>query len=96
LRFDQAAWDRGFSPVKGGLEKTGPRWVSRVFAFQNAGAIANCARPTAVMRDKDGKELGTVNLTDAPSGVLMRVDLTGLSACCPCAPGSSVRVVATR
>ncbi len=32
----------------------------------------------AVLKDKDGKEVGTVDLTDTPSGVLMRLDLTAV------------------
>ena len=32
----------------------------------------------AVLKDKDGKEVGTVDLTDTPNGVLMRLDLTAV------------------
>ncbi len=32
----------------------------------------------AVLKDKDGKEVGTVDLTGTPSGVLMRLDLTAV------------------
>jgi Cu-Zn family superoxide dismutase len=32
----------------------------------------------AVLKDKDGKEVGTVELTGTPSGVLMRLDLTAV------------------
>jgi len=32
----------------------------------------------AVLKDKDGKEVGTVDLTDTPNGVLMHLDLTAV------------------
>jgi Cu-Zn family superoxide dismutase len=32
----------------------------------------------AVLKDKDGKEVGKVDFTDTPSGVLMRLDLTAV------------------
>src|SRR5262245_62554335 len=34
----------------------------------------------AVLKDKDGKEVGKVELTDTPSGVLMRLTLDGVPA----------------
>jgi superoxide dismutase, Cu-Zn family len=33
---------------------------------------------SAVLKDKDGKEVGNVAFTDTPSGVLMRLDLTAV------------------
>jgi Cu-Zn family superoxide dismutase len=33
---------------------------------------------SAVLEDKDGKEVGKVDLSDTPSGVLMRLDLTAV------------------
>ncbi len=35
-------------------------------------------KATAVLKDKDGKEVGKVELTDTPSGVLMRLDLSAV------------------
>jgi Cu-Zn family superoxide dismutase len=35
-------------------------------------------KASAVLKDKDGKEVGKVELTDTPSGVLMRLSLDGV------------------
>jgi Cu-Zn family superoxide dismutase len=35
-------------------------------------------KASAVLKDKDGKEVGKVELTDTPSGVLMRLTLDGV------------------
>ena len=35
-------------------------------------------KATALLKDKDGKEVGKVELTDTPSGVLMRLTLDGV------------------
>src|SRR6185503_17396246 len=35
-------------------------------------------KASAVLKDKDGKEVGKVELTDSPSGVLMRLTLDGI------------------
>jgi superoxide dismutase, Cu-Zn family len=40
--------------------------------------LAAADKASAVLKDKDGKEVGTVELTDTPSGVLMHVDLTAV------------------
>jgi Cu-Zn family superoxide dismutase len=40
--------------------------------------VAAADTASAVLKDKDGKEVGTVQLTDTPSGVLMRLDLTAV------------------
>jgi Cu-Zn family superoxide dismutase len=39
---------------------------------------ALAADTAAVLKDKDGKEVGKVDFTDTPSGVLMRLDLTAV------------------
>jgi len=53
------------------------------FVASLIGAALLCATPTlaadkasAVLKDADGKEVGKAALTDTPSGVLIRLDLT--------------------
>jgi Cu-Zn family superoxide dismutase len=41
--------------------------------------LAQAADTSTTLKDKDGKQVGTVTLTNTPNGVLMRFDLTGLS-----------------
>ena len=36
-------------------------------------------KASAVLKDKDGKEVGKVELTDTPSGVLIRLTLDGIT-----------------
>jgi Cu-Zn family superoxide dismutase len=45
-------------------------------AFATPAVAADTAH--AVLEDKDGKEVGKVDFTDTPSGVLMRLDLTAV------------------
>ena len=35
-------------------------------------------KASAVLKDKDGKEVGKVELTDTPNGVVMRLSLDGV------------------
>ena len=50
-------------------------------------------KASAVLKDKDGKEVGNVELTDTPSGVLMRLTLDGPArrSCLPCARDRQMR-----
>ena len=51
-------------------------------------------KASAVLKDKDGKEVGKVELTDTPSGVLMRLDARRRSSRrsrLPCACGRQMR-----
>ena len=43
-------------------------------------------KASAVLKDKDGKEVGQVELTETPSGVLLRLTLDGDSSWRPCLP----------
>jgi Cu-Zn family superoxide dismutase len=44
------------------------------------GSPASAAdKASAVLKDRDGKEVGKVELTDTPSGVLLRLSLDGVS-----------------
>jgi Cu-Zn family superoxide dismutase len=46
-----------------------------------ASSLASAAGSTStVLKDKDGKKIGTAELTDTPNGVLIRLDLTGVPA----------------
>jgi Cu-Zn family superoxide dismutase len=47
-----------------------------VLAFGSSAYAADKA--SAVLKDKDGKEVGKVELTDTPSGVLIRLTLDGV------------------
>lgn len=60
--------------------------MNRMFAFATllAATLALCTSANAadkasvVLKDKDGKEVGKVELTDAPGGVLLRLTLDGI------------------
>jgi len=59
--------------------------VKSVFAASLIGTVLLCASPgqaadkaSAVLKDADGKEVGKATLTDTPSGVLIRLDLTSV------------------
>jgi Cu-Zn family superoxide dismutase len=53
-----------------------------LFACVAAGLALPAAAETAsaILKDKDGKEVGTASLTDTPNGVLIRLDLTAVPA----------------
>lgn len=46
----------------------------------SAGAAMAADPATAILKDKDGKEVGKATLTDTPNGVLIRLDLTAAPA----------------
>ena len=50
-------------------------------------------KASAVLKDKDGKEVGKAELTDTPSGVLMRLTSRrpARRSCLPCARGRQMR-----
>jgi Cu-Zn family superoxide dismutase len=50
-----------------------------VVSAQAAGQVAGGAPTTAAIKGADGKDLGSATLTDAPHGVLVRVELKGLT-----------------
>jgi superoxide dismutase, Cu-Zn family len=54
--------------------------VAALLAMTLAGVSPALAvdKASAVLKDKDGKEVGKVELTDTPSGVLMRLTLDGV------------------
>jgi len=52
--------------------------VVAVLGLVLAMPLAAADKASAVLKDKDGKEVGTVELTDTPSGVLMRLQLTAV------------------
>jgi Cu-Zn family superoxide dismutase len=59
---------------------TGKFTVATLVAMTLADAAPALAadKASAVLKDKDGKEVGKVELTDTPSGVLMRLNLDGI------------------
>jgi Cu-Zn family superoxide dismutase len=53
--------------------------IAALFAVGLASSAYAVDKARAVLKDKDGKEVGKVELTDTPSGVLMRLNLDGVS-----------------
>ena len=52
--------------------------VAALFAVGLASSAQAVDKAQAVLKDKDGKEVGKVELSDAPGGVLLRLTLDGV------------------
>lgn len=52
--------------------------AAAALALTLAAPVAHAQSAKAAMKDKDGKDVGTVELTETPNGVLLKATLTGL------------------